>query len=54
VAKKLRTMSRLDAPTKTRRLVGMLARKGYGAGLAMSVVREAVHADEDEMPESLP
>lgn len=57
VAKKLRSMSRLDAPTKTRRLVGMLARKGYPAGLAMSVVREAVRAGaddaDDEMPQSL-
>lgn len=58
VAKKLRSMSRLDDVTKTRRLVGMLARKGYSSGLAMSVVRDAVRAtaDEmaDEMPESLP
>jgi regulatory protein len=54
VAKKLRSMTRLDTPTKTRRLVAMLARKGYPPGLAMSVVREAVRADEDEMPEYLP
>lgn len=57
VAKKLRSMSRLDEPTKTRRLVGMLARKGYSPGLAMSVVRSAVRAEADEtydeMPESL-
>jgi regulatory protein len=58
VAKKLRTMSRLDATTKTRRLVGMLARKGYSSGLALSVVREAVRAEGDaggdEMRQSLP
>jgi regulatory protein len=62
VAKRLRSMGRLDATTKTRRLVGMLARKGYAPGMAMSVVREAVRAEADEagddsdaeMPESLP
>jgi len=58
VAKKLRSMSRLDDVTKTRRLMGMLARKGYPPGLAMSVVRAAVRAAaddiDDEMPESLP
>ena len=62
VAKRLRSMSRLDDATKTRRLVGMLARKGYSAGLAMSVVRAAVQAaagdgaddGAEQMPESLP
>ena len=42
VAKKLRSMSGLDPVVQTRRLAGMLARKGYGAELAMRVVREAV------------
>ncbi len=42
VAKKLRSMSGLDPVVQTRRLAGMLARKGYGADLAMRVVREAV------------
>ena len=58
VAKKIRSMSRLDDITKTRRLLGMLARKGYPPGLATSVVRDAVRAADDEMcaemPESLP
>lgn len=54
VARKLRSMSRLDAPTKTRRLVGMLARKGYPGGLALAVVREAVRTEDEEVPESLP
>jgi regulatory protein len=65
VAKRLRSMARLDDQTKTRRLVGMLARKGYPPGLAMTVVRDAVRAassGEDEagdiddlgMPESHP
>ncbi|GAB7005963.1 hypothetical protein JCM18899A_34360 [Nocardioides sp. AN3] len=48
VKRKLRTMSRLDDVTKARRLVGMLGRKGYPAGLAMAVVRSEI----DGMPES--
>jgi regulatory protein len=40
VRKKLRSMSGLDDTVATRRLVGMLARKGYGAGTAFAVVRE--------------
>ena len=40
VRKKLRSLSRVDDTTATRRLVGMLARKGYGSGLAFVVVRE--------------
>ena len=42
VAKKMRSMSGLDAVVQTRRLAGMLARKGYGSDIAMRVVREAV------------
>ena len=42
VSKKLRSMSGLDPVVQTRRLAGMLARKGYGADVAMRVVREAV------------
>jgi regulatory protein len=42
VAKRLRTLHGLDATVQTRRLAGMLARKGYPADLAMAVVREAV------------
>lgn len=40
VRKRLRTMITLDEQTATRRLVGMLARKGYPQGLAYSVVRD--------------
>jgi regulatory protein len=40
VRKKLRTLSRVDDTTATRRLVGMLARKGYPPGLCFAVVRE--------------
>jgi regulatory protein len=35
-------MQRLDRATATRRLMGMLARKGYAGGLAATVVREAL------------
>jgi regulatory protein len=33
-----------------RRLLGMLARKGYPAGLAMTVIREELAASDDELP----
>jgi regulatory protein len=44
VDKKLRSMNGVDADTATRRLVGMLSRKGYSPGLAYSVVREVLAA----------
>ncbi|EIF00019.1 regulatory protein RecX [Saccharomonospora glauca] len=40
VRKKLRTMAGLDEQKATRRLLGMLARKGYPQGLSYRVVRE--------------
>nr|WP_279536306.1 regulatory protein RecX [Nocardioides ochotonae] len=49
VRKKLRSLSRVDDQIATRRLVGMLARKGYSSGLAFSVVREELaDAGRDE------
>lgn len=45
VRRKLRSMGALDDQVKTRRLVGMLARKGYAPGLAFAVVREELGAD---------
>ncbi|TQL68094.1 regulatory protein [Nocardioides albertanoniae] len=49
VRRKLRSLERFDDQTKTRRLVGMLARKGYGAGVAFGIVRdELALADEDD------
>lgn len=45
VERKLRTASG-DPQAVMRRLVGMLARKGYPAGLAFRVVKEAMAADE--------
>ena len=50
VRKKLRSMSRLDDQTATRRLVGMLARKGYASGLAFAVVRDEVEAAGRQCP----
>ena len=44
VRKKLRTLTRVDDTAATRRLVGMLARKGYPSGLAFSVVRDELNA----------
>lgn len=49
VARKVPGMRRLDRATATRRLVGMLARKGYDGGLAAAVVREALDCDEDDL-----
>jgi regulatory protein len=40
VRKKLRSLRGVDKATATRRLAGMLARKGYAAGLAFTVVRD--------------
>ena len=45
VARRVPGMRRLDRATATRRLVGMLARKGYNGGLAAAVVREALDDD---------
>lgn len=42
VDKKLRSMSGVTDEAATRRLVGMLGRKGYSAGVAFAVVREAL------------
>ena len=44
VDRRLRSMQRLDRATATRRLIGMLARKGYSGGMAAAVVREALDA----------
>ncbi|WP_189168777.1 regulatory protein RecX [Pilimelia anulata] len=44
VRRKLRGMARVEYAVALRRLGGMLARKGYPAGLALSVVREELAA----------
>ena len=46
VGRKLRSVSALDPQVQARRLVGMLARKGYPPGLAYRVVRESLTAAE--------
>lgn len=45
VAKKLASTQRLDAQTRCRRLVSLLARKGYPTGLAYRIVREMLEAE---------
>ena len=42
VERRATAMRRLDRATATRRLIGMLARKGYNGGLAAAVVREVL------------
>ncbi|MGY1796856.1 regulatory protein RecX [Geodermatophilus sp. SYSU D00525] len=42
VERRLPALRRVDRVTATRRLVGMLARKGYNGGLAAGVVREVL------------
>jgi regulatory protein len=47
VARRLPALRRFDRAVQQRRLVGMLARKGYPGGLAMQVVRAAVSSPAD-------
>ena len=42
VARRMRSMAGLDVTVQTRRLAGMLARKGYPSDMVLRVVREAV------------
>src|SRR3954451_8442200 len=51
VRKKLRSLHSVDQITATRRLAGLLARKGYPAGLAFSVVREELAAAGADQPD---
>ena len=48
VRRKLRSLREVDDAVKVRRLVGMLARKGYPAGTAYEVVREELAAAGSE------
>ncbi|SEG61210.1 regulatory protein [Thermomonospora echinospora] len=48
VGRKLPSTRRLDPAKRMRRLVGMLARKGYPPGLAYRVVKEALEEDGAE------
>ena len=47
VDRKLASTRSLPSEQRTRRLAGMLARKGYPAGLAFRVIREALEAEGD-------
>lgn len=48
VRRKLSSTRGLDPAVRTRRLAGLLARKGYGPGLAFRVIREVLEDDEVE------
>ena len=47
VAKRMRRLHGLDATVQTRRLAGLLARKGYPSEVSMRLIREAI-AEADE------
>jgi regulatory protein len=48
VERKLASTAGQPYPTRVKRLVGMLARKGYSPGLAYGVVKEALERAESE------
>jgi regulatory protein len=52
VERRLRSLSGLEPTVQARRLVGLLARKGYSPGLAHEVVRAAVRRASDAGPGS--
>ena len=51
VDKKLRSMHGLGIPIQTRRLAGMLARKGYSPSLTYTVIREAIADAPEHLPD---
>jgi regulatory protein len=53
VRKKLPSLRSVDRATATRRLAGMLARKGYSAGLAFAVVKEELIGTADDIAADL-
>ncbi|MDX2730966.1 MULTISPECIES: recombination regulator RecX [Streptomyces] len=48
VVRKLRSTRGLDRDRRLRRLAGMLARKGYGEGMALRVVRQALEEEGED------
>ncbi|MFG3439804.1 recombination regulator RecX [Nonomuraea sp. NPDC047897] len=54
VERKLAATRALDTQTRTRRLAGMLARKGYAPGLAFRVVKEALEQEGLEIDDDYP
>jgi regulatory protein len=53
VEQKLASTAGLPPEVRTRRLAGMLARKGYPAGLAYRVIREVIEAEGAALGEAL-
>ncbi|MFJ8228350.1 recombination regulator RecX [Streptomyces sp. NPDC094448] len=54
VVRKLRATRGLDRDRRIRRLAGMLARKGYGEGMALRVVRRALEEEgEPDLDEAI-
>jgi regulatory protein len=53
VRKKLRSLRGVDHATASRRLAGLLARKGYPSGLAYAVVRDELGAVEEDEPSDM-
>ncbi|MEU3599853.1 recombination regulator RecX [Streptomyces sp. NPDC006798] len=51
VERKLRATRGLDRDRRIRRLAGMLARKGYGEGMALRVVRRALEEEGEPLPD---
>jgi regulatory protein len=51
VDKKLRAMHGLGIEVQTRRLVGMLARKGYSSSVAYAIIREAIADAPEHLPD---
>ncbi|MGW0806836.1 recombination regulator RecX [Nonomuraea sp. NPDC002799] len=54
VDRKLASTRSLDAQVRTRRLAGMLARKGYSSSLAFRVIREALEQEGIDLEEDFP
>ncbi len=54
VLRRMRATRGLDREVRIRRMAGMLARKGYPGGMAMTVVREALAAEGLEIEDLLP
>jgi regulatory protein len=52
VAKRIEATRGRPLPARVRHLVGMLARKGYPAGLAFQVVREALEEERQRGPDT--
>jgi regulatory protein len=50
IARRLPGTAGMPAPARMRRLVGVLARKGYSSGLAYRVVREALETEAGDGP----